>query len=154
MPRGHGSSSRTGGSRAAPYPWLRRSANKRGWSSWERPSHSSAHKQHAYCPLLAARSWTPKSVRFSLACSPLIAEATIRCSLGHPGYTGARATCAPEPYNLSPPRSRPKAKHSTWLFSSFVVSRQGHAPLVQKVTFGISPKIGHCKINNLQHSNK
>src|SRR5581483_10637956 len=63
--------------------------------------------------LLAARRWTPKSVRFSLACSPLIAEATIRCAWGHPGYTGARAACAPEPYNLSAPRSRLRVKHST-----------------------------------------
>ena len=48
----------------------------------------------------------------------------MRCSSGYPGYTVARAECAPEPYNLSAPRSRHRAKHSVCRFPSFVVNDQ------------------------------
>src|SRR5262245_34392161 len=96
------------------------------------PTTASVDNMHV--PLLpASKRWPPKVVRSALACSAPIAEATIRCSSGRPGYTVARAWCAPEPYNLSAPRSRLTAKHSTRPFSSFVVSLQVHDPLAQSL---------------------
>ena len=84
-----------------------------------RSLHAPDPSPHYKCRSKSARFWY---IRLAPACSPLIVEATIRCSQGRPAYTVARAECAPEPYTLFAPRSHSRAKHRARLFSSFVVS--------------------------------
>ncbi len=68
--------------------------------------------------------------RLSLACSPLIAAATIRYACGRSGYTGARASTAPAPFNLSALDDAPSREAQSVLIFILHCEHSAHHPLV------------------------
>ena len=98
------------------------------------PTTASIHDAHPSL-LTRVKSRTPSLSRLSLACSPLSAAATIRCACGRSGYTGARASAAPEPFNLSALDDAPLREAQSVLIFILHCELSAHHPLVQKVTF-------------------